>query len=113
MITIYHNNRCGKSREGVELLKNSGKDYRIREYLKEPLAKEELKVLLTKLNMTPLQLTRKNEKLWKEEYKGKVLSENEIITILHMHPQLIERPIVETDTNAVIGRPSSEIEKII
>lgn len=113
MITIYHNTRCSKSREGLEILENSGKDFRIREYLKDPLNEEELKVLLNKLGMTPIQIIRKNEKLWKENYKGKDLSDNEIIKIITKHPGLIERPIVETKNGAVIGRPSTQIENII
>lgn len=113
MITIYHNTRCSKSREGLEILENSGKDYRVREYLKEPLTPRELKFLVDKLGMTPLQLVRKNEKLWKENYMGKDLSDNEILNIMAEHPRLIERPIIETEERAVIGRPSSLIGEII
>ncbi len=113
MLTIYHNTRCRKSREGLEILKNSGKNFRIREYIKEPLDETDLRRILSKLNITPLQLVRQNEKLWKEKYKGKDLSDNEIIMIMAAHPGLIERPIVEAENTAVIGRPSSEIEKII
>lgn len=113
MITIYHNTRCKKSREGLEKLKNSGKEFRVREYLKEPLSKEELESLLTKLNITPIQLVRQNEKLWKEKYKDKDLSDGEIIRIMTENPQFIERPIVENENEAVIGRPTSKIEKII
>lgn len=113
MITIYHNTRCRKSREGVEILENSGKDFRIREYLKDTLSEKELKELLLKLEITPLELVRKNEKLWKENYKGKDLPDDEIVKIMAKHPGLIERPIVETEDSAVIGRPSTQIETII
>lgn len=113
MLKIYHNTRCRKSREGLEILENSGKDYQVREYLKEPLSEDELKTLLSKLNITPLQLVRRNEKIWKENYKGKDLSEIEVIKALAEYPVLIERPIVETDHSAVIGRPPSKIEEII
>lgn len=113
MITIYHNNKCRKSREGIEILENSGKEYRIREYLKEPLDEQEIKLLLDKLNMTPIQLVRKNEKKWKEDYKEKDLSDLELISILTKNPELIERPVIETDNAAVIGRPSTQIEKIL
>jgi len=113
MITIYHNNRCRKSREGLEVLENSGKEYRIREYFKEPLDEQEITLLLDKLSMTPIQLVRKNEKNWKENYRGKDLSDPELIGILAENPELIERPVVETEKTAVIGRPSSQIEKIL
>lgn len=113
MITIYHNRRCGKSREGLEILENSGKEFKIREYLKEPLNEEEIKLLLSKLNIFPVQLVRKNEKSWKENYKGKDLTDSELIRILSNHPELIERPIVETEHDAIVGRPPAQIEKIL
>lgn len=113
MITIYHNARCSKSREGLEILKDSGKDFQIREYLKEPLSEEELAALLQKLNMRPIQLVRKNEKTWKENYKDRDLSDKELIRIMVENPKLIERPIVETNTKAVVGRPASNITNLI
>jgi arsenate reductase len=111
--TIYHNARCKKSREGLELLKNSGKEFVIREYLKEPLSAKELKRLLAKLSYTPVQLVRTGEKIWKENYKGKDLSEDELIHIMVENPKLIERPIIENDKNAVVGRPATEIDKLL
>lgn len=113
MITIYHNTRCSKSRESLKILENSGKEFRIREYLKDPLSEEEIKLLLDKLNIAPIQLVRKNEKIWKEKYKDKDISDPELIRILAANPVLIERPIVENKDLAVIGRPTSQIEKIL
>ena len=113
MLRIYHNTRCKKSREGLEILKNSGKDFEIKEYLKEPLTESELEKLVKKLGIAPIQLVRKNEKIWKEEYKDKDLSDNELITVMVKNPKLIERPVVETDDKAVIGRPPSDIEKLL
>jgi len=110
--TIYHNARCKKSRDGLELLKQSGKDFKIREYLKEPLSKSELEVLLTKLGYTPLQLVRTGEKVWKESYRDIDLSRDELIEVMIKHPQLIERPIVENDKKAIVGRPTEQIETI-
>ena len=104
MITIYHNTRCKKSREGLQLVENSGKEFQVREYLK---------ALLTKLNMTAIQLVRKNEKIWKENFKGKDLSENELVRIMVENPKLIERPIVENETKAVVGRPPEEINNLV
>jgi len=113
MITIYHNTRCKKSREGLEIVENSGKEYKIREYLKDPLSEDELKSLLTKLNMTAIQLVRKNEKIWKENFKDKDLSENELVRIMVENPKLIERPIVENETKAVVGRPPEDINNVV
>ncbi|HKJ47673.1 MAG TPA: arsenate reductase (glutaredoxin) [Christiangramia sp.] len=113
MLRIYHNTRCKKSREGLEILENSGKDFEIKEYLKEPMSEIELEKLIKKLEITPIQLVRKNEKIWKEEYKDKDLSDKELITVMVKNPKLIERPIVETNDKAVIGRPPSDIEKLL
>ncbi len=113
MITVYHNSRCHKSREGLEKVKNSGKEYKVREYLKEPLSKVELHNLIKKLQIKPGELVRKNEKLWKEEFKDKDLSEEEILDILLKNPRLIERPVVKNDDKAVIGRPAEKIDTII
>lgn len=113
MITIYHNTRCRKSREGLEILEKSGQEFNVREYLKEPLNEKEIKILLKKVKITPIQLVRTNEKKWKENYKDKDLSDPEIIRIMTENPELIERPIVETENSAVIGRPSSKIEELI
>lgn len=112
MITIYHNKHCSKSREGLEKIKNSGKDFNVREYLKDPLSKKELSGLIKKLNILPSQLIRSNEKKWKE-FKDRDLNEEELIAVMVEHPELIERPIVENEETAVIGRPSSQIEKIL
>ncbi|MCM8569934.1 arsenate reductase (glutaredoxin) [Gramella jeungdoensis] len=113
MLKIYHNARCRKSREGLEILKNSDKEFEIKEYLKEPLSEEELEALINKLDIAPIQLVRKNEKIWKEDYKDKDLSDRELITVMVKNPKLIERPIVEDDKKAVVGRPPSEIEKML
>lgn len=113
MITIYHNTRCRKSREGLEILKNSGEKFTIREYQKERLTVEEIKKLLQKLKIAPIQLVRTNEKTWKENFKERDLSDEELIRIMAENPELIERPIVETEKSAVIGRPSSQIENLI
>lgn len=113
MITIYHNPRCTKSREGLEVLKNSGEDYQVREYLKEPVTEEELSALLEKLGMVPIELVRTEEKTWKEKYKGKDLSDKELIRIMTEHPKLIQRPIVVKNNVAVVGRPAARIKELL
>lgn len=113
MITIYHNPRCSKSIEGLEVLKESGKDFKVREYLKEPVSEEELSEVLEKLGMAPIELVRTEEKIWKENYKGKDLSDKELIRVMTEHPKLIQRPIVVKDNSAVVGRPASNITELI
>ena len=113
MITIIHNPRCSKSRQGVALLEDSGKEFTIVSYLKEPLTKQELVSILKKLEMEPLELVRKNESIWKENYKGKSLSNSEIIDAMLENPKLIERPVVINQEKAVIGRPLENIYTIL
>ena len=107
---IYHNPRCRKSREGVQYLTDKGVKFEIIEYLKDNLSKETIQILLNKLNITALELIRKNEKIWKENYKDKSLSEKELVEVLHKEPKLIERPIIESKNLAVIGRPIENID---
>nr|WP_321225831.1 arsenate reductase (glutaredoxin) [uncultured Psychroserpens sp.] len=113
MITILHNPRCSKSREGLSLLENSGKDFEVIRYLDEPISEEKLKNIISLLGITPIELVRKNEAIWKSDFKGKTLSDAQIIKAMVAHPKLIERPIVISGKKAVIGRPSQNILDII
>jgi len=113
MIKIYHNNRCSKSRCGVELLENSGKEYEIVKYLETIPSVDELKNIITLLGISPIELVRKNEAIWKKNYKGKDMSDAEIILAMTENPKLIERPIVLNGNKAVIGRPTELISDII
>ena len=108
-ISIYHNPRCRKSREALDYLNNSGIDYNLVLYLSNTLSKITLENLLFKLKINAIDLVRKNELLWKSEFSKKNLTENEIISIMLENPKLIERPIIENENSAVIGRP---IEKL-
>ncbi|TXN35877.1 arsenate reductase (glutaredoxin) [Flagellimonas hymeniacidonis] len=113
MIKIYHNPRCRKSREGLDLLEKSGKDFEVVLYLENVPTPNELQTILKQLGIPAMELVRKNEAIWKEKYKGKTLSENEIINAMVENPKLIERPIVVNGNRAVIGRPLEEINKIV
>jgi len=113
MIKIYHNPRCRKSREGLEILENSGKDFKILKYLEDVPSKEELTEVIRLLDISPEQLLRKNEAIWKENYRGKNLSDADIIDAMIEHPKLIERPIVVNGKKAAIGRPPELIKKIL
>ncbi len=113
MITVYHNPRCGKSREGLALIEESGKDFQIIDYLNTPLSKEELKALLQKLHYQPLDLVRQKEAVWKEHFKGKALSDEDIIETMVQYPKLIERPIVVVGEKAVVGRPPEKIKSLL
>ncbi|NJW52546.1 arsenate reductase (glutaredoxin) [Salinimicrobium oceani] len=113
MITIYHNPRCTKSREGLKTLENLGCKFEVREYLKQPLSEKELKNLLGKLNMSPMELVRTEEKIWKENYRERDLTDDELIRVMTENPKLIQRPIVEKDEKAVVGRPTKNIEDLL
>jgi len=113
MIKIYHNPRCSKSRAGLKLLEASKNEFEIIKYLDNPLSAKELTAIIKKLNIEPINLVRKNEVIWKENYKNKALTNNEIIEALLKNPKLIERPIVSNKNKAVIGRPTEKIITIL
>jgi len=113
MIKIYHNPRCRKSREGLAILENSGKEFEIIKYLEDIPSKATLKEVVGLLGISPIQLVRKTEQIWKDTYKGKELSDIEIIKAMIANPKLIERPIVIHNNKAVIGRPPENIAAIL
>lgn len=112
-IKIYHNPRCSKSRVGVKILEEAKIDFEIVKYLENIPSEKELKNIIKMLGISPMQLIRKGEKVWKENYKEKKLSDTELIQAMIENPKLIERPIVVKANKAVIGRPSENIEKLI
>lgn len=113
MLTIYHNPRCRKSRETLQLIEEEGKEYEIVEYLKNPPTKDELRRIVEMLGIPAEKLVRKNEDLYKQNYKGKDISDEDWLVILAENPRLIERPIVIKDENAVIGRPPENVKELL
>lgn len=113
MIKIYHNPRCRKSREGLEILEKSGKNFKVIKYLEDVPTKEELESIIKTLGIPPEKLLRKNEVIWKENYRTKELSSQEIVEIMLKFPKLIERPIVVNGNRAVVGRPPELIKTIL
>ena len=113
MIKIYHNPRCSKSRQGLEILDKSGVKFKTIKYLEDIPTEEELEEIIELLKIKPEQLIRKNETIWKENYKGKELNDEALIQAMIKHPKLIERPIVINGNKAVIGRPPQIITSIL
>ena len=113
MITMYHNPRCSKSRETLKIIHDADKDVEVVEYLKHPPTEEELREVLSKLNLPIEYLIRTKEPLYKSEYKGKSLTDEEWIAALVKHPQLLERPIVFNEETAVLGRPPENVSKLL
>ena len=110
--TVYHNSRCSKSRCALQYIEDQGHSYEVVEYLKEIPKEKELKDILKKLGMKAEDLIRKGEADYKENYKGKTLSETEWINAMIRYPKLIERPIIILGDKAVVGRPTEKIEEL-
>jgi arsenate reductase len=113
MISIYHNNRCSKSRDSLALLTQQNIEIKVIDYLKNPPTAKQIKTLLKKLKMKPLELLRKNENLYKDNYKEINLSDDEWIELMAKNPILIERPIIVNGNKAVIGRPPEKVLEIL
>jgi arsenate reductase len=110
MLQILHNPRCGKSRDCIALITESKLEFETILYLEKPLDIQELKTLIKKLNIKPIELVRQKEMIWVENYKEKSLSDIAIVRALAKHPILIERPIVIDGDKAIIGR---DLDKLI
>ena len=114
MATYYHNPKCSKSRQGLELLQNSSLEFEIKEYLKEGFEHNELKELFSKLGKTPAQVVRNRETIYKElDLDASKLEIDDWIEVIIENPILMERPILVNGDKAAIGRPLEEIEKIL
>ncbi|MBJ2244852.1 arsenate reductase (glutaredoxin) [Pseudomonas haemolytica] len=113
-LTLYHNPRCSKSRGALELLEARGLTPKVVRYLETPLDAAQIKALLKKLGISARQLLRTGE----DEYKtldlaDASLSEAQLIAAIAAHPKLMERPILETTTKAIIGRPPENVLEIL
>ena len=113
VVLVYHNPRWTKSRGVVSLLKKIKKPFRVVEYLKEPLEKEDLVSVFKKLNMKPFDLIRKTESGVKKELIGiNEKDDNKILKLFIKYPRALERPIVIFGNKAVIGRPPEKIHDL-
>ena len=110
---IYHNPRCKKSREGIKYLESKKINFEVIDYIKNNLSLEQIINILKKLQLKPIELVRKNEAIWKEKYKGREFTDDQLIEILSSEPKLIERPIIVSEKLAVIGRPTENIDKLL
>lgn len=113
MIQILHNARCGKSRDCLAFLTESGKEFKVIKYLETVPTFEELKEIISKLGIKPIDLVRKKEPIWLENFKNKTLSDTEVIEAMIANPILIERPIVINGEKAVIARPMENAKSIL
>lgn len=110
---LLHNTRCGKSRNCLAFLQESGKDFTIINYLENKLSFEEITILLSKLKLKPIDLVRKKETIWKDNFKNRKMTDQEIIEAMVAFPVLIERPIVINGDSAYIAREEAVLQKLI
>ena len=113
-VLIYHNPRCAKSRAALKLLRERGVEPRVVEYLKTPPSQAEIERLLKMLGMTPRELMRRKEKVYKElGLDEPSLKRRDLVRAMHEHPILIERPIVVRSGRAVLGRPPERVMELL
>lgn len=112
MIKIYHNPRCRKSRAGLQYLEGKGVEFEVVEYLKNEISEEELKDVLIKMNVTPSEIIRTQEEIYKKQFKGKNFTDEEWIKILIENPKLIKRPLIVKGYKAVWADPPENMEKL-
>ena len=112
-LTIYHNPACTKSRETLALIRARGHEPHIVEYLKAPPSEAELTAIVRKLGIKPLELVRRNEQVFKDQYAGKTLDDKAWIKAMVANPILIQRPIVVRGDAAAIGRPPEDVERLL
>lgn len=113
-ITIYHNPSCATCKQVYKILKDAGVDFTAVDYYVDLLPKWKLSELLKKMNMTPRQLLRTNEEAYKFlRLNDKFASDDEILDLMVEYPDLIQRPIVEKGSKAIIARPAQKIKEIL
>lgn len=113
-VTIYHNPRCSKSRQTLQLLQEKGIEPTVRLYLEETPSAKELKDVISKLGIIPRELLRKGEDAYKEnQLSNKELSDAALIKAMVEFPKLIERPIVIKGEQAKLGRPPEQVLEIL
>jgi arsenate reductase len=113
-VTIYHNPRCSKSRQTLELIRSKGIEPEVVEYLKTPPSAAELKDILAKLGLEPRDLMRRKEAPYAEKNLADAgLSTDALVAAMVADPILIERPIVLSDGKAALGRPPERVLDIL
>ena len=111
---IYHNPRCSKSRQTLEILHQHDLETEIILYLDKPLTKEEIESILNKLELSPRDILRKGEDEYKElDLKNDKFTNDDLINFMVENPKLLERPIVIKGDKAVIGRPPENVLSLV
>ena len=113
MITIYHFNRCSKSRQALAILEEKGNPFQIRYYIEEPLNSEEIIILQQQLHLPLIELVRTSESAYKELFGSNTPDNSALIQAIVDYPILLQRPIVVSDDRAVIARPPERVLEIL
>jgi arsenate reductase (glutaredoxin) len=113
MIRIYHNPRCRKSRAGLDYLREKTSEFETIDYIKNGISENEIREIFAKMNTGPGSLVRTQEDHYKKHLKGKDISDEEWITILAENPKLIQRPIIVTEHQAILGQPPENIDNLL
>ena len=113
-VKIYHNPRCSKSRQALQIIKDYGVEPEVIEYLKEPLDRSELENIAKRLGLRPKEFVRKNEAEFKDNnLAGKLEKDSDLIEAMAKFPKIMERPLVISDLGAVVGRPPENVLKVL
>ncbi len=112
-ITVWHNNRCGKSREAIKRLEEKGIPFQVRSYMQEKPDTAELKSVLEKLGLKAAGWVRKKESIYRELFGDRTPAEEELLQAMSEHPQLIERPVVIKGNKALIARPAELLDALL
>ncbi|HOI32379.1 MAG: arsenate reductase (glutaredoxin) [Bacteroidales bacterium] len=110
---IYHNPHCKKSRAGLAYLEEKTNDFKLINYIKEGISKEELEEIISKTGLSAEALIRKQEEAYKNDIKDKNLSDTELIMAIAENPKLLKRPIIIKDEKAVWADPPENLNKIL
>jgi arsenate reductase len=113
MVTIYHNPKCKKSREGLDYLKSRTSQITVREYLRDPLTPEELDEILLKSGLKPYDLIRQQEEVFKKELKGKKFTDEEWKKIILENLKILVRPIIVGKYRAVFAQPAERANDVL
>jgi arsenate reductase len=113
-VTIYQKPTCSTCRQAVQLLKESGKPFTAINYYEQPFTKPQLKALLKKATLSPRDILRTKEEIYKKlGLAKKALSDDELIELMIKHPDLVQRPMVEKGEKALLARPAEMVKNIL
>jgi arsenate reductase len=113
-ITIYHKPTCTTCRQAVQMLKDSGQPFTAINYYEQTFTKSQLKELLKQAGLTPMDVLRTKEEIYKElQLARKTLSEDELLDLMVKHPDLIQRPIVQKGDKALLARPADSLKTLL